>query len=126
MDKTGAANVDFLLADAEAVSFPEHSFDLILCSNGMAYLQDIPAAVKKFNSWLKPGGKLCFNNPQVPCKYRALVKLDTQISRHQSLVARMASELHCRPAESTGRARVPVQTFQELDMQSCTEIDEYL
>lgn len=63
--------MDFLLADAEAVSFPEHSFDLILCSNGMAYLQDIPAAVKKFHSWLKPGGKLCFNNPQVPCKYRA-------------------------------------------------------
>jgi ubiquinone/menaquinone biosynthesis C-methylase UbiE len=58
-------NVEFQEADAEKATLPAACFDFVLCSNGMGYLQDIPAALKRFHGWLKPGGKVVFNNPQV-------------------------------------------------------------
>jgi ubiquinone/menaquinone biosynthesis C-methylase UbiE len=35
----GSAPVEFLVRDAEATDLPDAAFDLILCSNGMAYLE---------------------------------------------------------------------------------------
>lgn len=58
-------SIECLVHDIETASFPEGSFDRILCSNGMAYLQQPQATLQKFHSWLSLGGKLCFNNPLV-------------------------------------------------------------
>lgn len=55
----------FIIHDIESISFPQSSFDRILCSNGMAYLQQPQATLQRFHSWLSTGGKLCFNNPLV-------------------------------------------------------------
>lgn len=54
-------NVEFLEADAEHLSFNNNSFDIILCSLALCYLTDIPAALKKWYSFLKPGGTFAFN-----------------------------------------------------------------
>ncbi len=35
----GVANIELLLQDVEAADFPDGSFDFILCSNAMAYMQ---------------------------------------------------------------------------------------
>ena len=35
----GSAPVEFLVRDAEAADLPDAAFDLVLCSNGMAYLE---------------------------------------------------------------------------------------
>ena len=56
--------IDFIDHDIETASFPERSFDCILCSNGMAYLQHPQATLRKVLAWLATGGVLCFNNPQ--------------------------------------------------------------
>ena len=37
--EAGSAPVEFLVRDAEAADLPNAAFDLILCSNGMAYLE---------------------------------------------------------------------------------------
>ena len=58
-------SMECLVHDIETATFPEGSFDRILCSNGMAYLQRPQATLQKFHSWLSPGSKLCFNNPLV-------------------------------------------------------------
>lgn len=58
-------HLDFLQADAEAVAFEERSFDRILCSSGMLYMQDPCGALRKFSGWLASGGELHFNTPQV-------------------------------------------------------------
>ena len=55
----------FLLADVESANFPESKFHLITCSSGMLYLQHHQQALESMLSWLKPGGNLCFNTPQV-------------------------------------------------------------
>lgn len=35
----GSASMEFMLQDVEAAHFGDASFDFVLCSNGMAYLQ---------------------------------------------------------------------------------------
>ncbi len=58
---SGLQNVEFIEADAELIDFEQNSFDVILCSLAICYLTNIPAALHKWHSFLKPGGKLVFN-----------------------------------------------------------------
>lgn len=55
-----AANVEFQVADAQALPFPDHSFDFVVCQFGFMFLPD---KQKGFNeAWrvLKPGGQFLF------------------------------------------------------------------
>jgi len=54
----GLANVQFQLADAERLNFPVNSFDCILCSAALFWMQDISAALCHWYQFLKPGGLL--------------------------------------------------------------------
>jgi SAM-dependent methyltransferase len=58
-------NVEWVLGDAEVIDFPERSFDVVTCSSAMLYLEDIPTAISRMRRWLRPGGRLVFNTPQV-------------------------------------------------------------
>ena len=58
-------NLSFHKADAQTAKFEAASFNVILCSNALIYMLDVPAALKLWAGWLCPGGKLCFNTPQV-------------------------------------------------------------
>lgn len=54
-------NVELTEADVEKLDFAAESFDAILCSSAMMWLTDIPAALRKCRTWLKPGGLLAFS-----------------------------------------------------------------
>ncbi|MGH8002331.1 MAG: class I SAM-dependent methyltransferase [Brasilonema sp.] len=54
-------HVEFLLADAEALNFPANSFDRILCSSALIWMADIPAALRQWMRFLKPGGLIGFH-----------------------------------------------------------------
>lgn len=58
---SGLQNVEFIEANAELIDFEQNSFDIILCSLAICYLTNIPTALHKWHSFLKPGGKLVFN-----------------------------------------------------------------
>ncbi|MBF2066214.1 MAG: methyltransferase domain-containing protein [Calothrix sp. C42_A2020_038] len=58
---SGLQNVEFIEADAELINFEENSFDVILCSLAICYLTNITAALHKWYSFLKSGGKIVFN-----------------------------------------------------------------
>ena len=73
-------HLQFVSADAESVTFPEESFHLITCSSGMLYIQNHEQALKRMLKWLKPGGKLCFNTPQVMSVF-----LNLHYTLHQNL-----------------------------------------
>ena len=45
--------------------FKQGPFDVITCSSALLYLPDVPAALRLFRSWLRPGGRLIFNTPKV-------------------------------------------------------------
>ncbi|NMG19211.1 class I SAM-dependent methyltransferase [Brasilonema bromeliae] len=54
-------HVEFQLADAEALNFPANSFDRVLCSSALIWMADIPAALRQWMRFLKPGGLIGFH-----------------------------------------------------------------
>jgi ubiquinone/menaquinone biosynthesis C-methylase UbiE len=56
--RQGLANVTFQRADAEALDFPESSFDAALCSLGLMYVPDPQNALRRVRRLLKPGGRM--------------------------------------------------------------------
>lgn len=59
-------NCFFIQADAETAELPAKAYDAVFCSSAMLYMQDIPPVISRIHYWLKPGGSLYFNTPQVP------------------------------------------------------------
>jgi SAM-dependent methyltransferase len=51
-------NVEFLEADAEALSFDDESFDAILCRQGLQFLPDALGTLQRFHTFLKRDGRL--------------------------------------------------------------------
>jgi ubiquinone/menaquinone biosynthesis C-methylase UbiE len=56
----GLTNITFERADAEALDFPSASFDRVLCGAALAYLRDIPGALRRWCRLVRPGGLLAF------------------------------------------------------------------
>lgn len=54
----GLRNVEFRVADMEALDFPDGHFDAITCAFGIFFLEDMSAQVRRFWRMLRPGGKL--------------------------------------------------------------------
>ena len=61
VETAGVRNVELIHADAEAYDFPAASFDVVICVSSLPYFTDIPAALKRWNGYLKPGGRVAFN-----------------------------------------------------------------
>ncbi len=57
----GLTNVEFQLADAEALDFPSNSFDYIFCSSALIWMSDLLNALRLWHRLLKPGGLLGFH-----------------------------------------------------------------
>ncbi len=61
IDAEGLPNVELIETDADNLSFPDNSFDAILCSSAIVYLTDIPAALRSWYRFLKPEGIVAFS-----------------------------------------------------------------
>jgi ubiquinone/menaquinone biosynthesis C-methylase UbiE len=57
----GLNNIEFQVADAENLDFPDGSFDLIFCSSAFIWMSDLLGALKHWHRLLKPGGTLGFH-----------------------------------------------------------------
>lgn len=55
------SNVEFQLADAEALPFSANSFDVILCSSAFIWMTDLQGALRHWHQLLKPGGLVGFH-----------------------------------------------------------------
>lgn len=55
----GAANITFLLADAQLHRFPPDSFDLLISRFGVMFFGDPAAAFANLHAGLRNGGRLC-------------------------------------------------------------------
>ena len=61
-DKMKLKNIDLHVMDACKLEFRPDYFDYVLCSFGLFFMPDMPAALKGFLRVLKPGGKLAFTS----------------------------------------------------------------
>jgi len=53
--------VEFMIADAQKLPFPDNTFDVVFCESVIAFLKDKRKAVKEFIRVVKPGGLVAFN-----------------------------------------------------------------
>lgn len=49
-------NVTWQVADAQALPFPDASFDVVACAFGLMFVPDKPLALREFRRVLRPGG----------------------------------------------------------------------
>jgi ubiquinone/menaquinone biosynthesis C-methylase UbiE len=54
----GLENVEFIESDAEELDFAKESFDAVVSRATLMFLPDLPGTLKRFHSFLKPGGRL--------------------------------------------------------------------
>ncbi|MFQ5796398.1 MAG: class I SAM-dependent methyltransferase [Candidatus Bipolaricaulia bacterium] len=54
----GLQNIEFREMDAEALDFPENSFDAILCRFGLMFFPNLDRALASMRNLLTPGGRL--------------------------------------------------------------------
>jgi ubiquinone/menaquinone biosynthesis C-methylase UbiE len=59
----GLSNVEFQLADAEALDYPINHFDHILCANTFPWIEDKEATLRLWHRFLKPGGRIGVHTP---------------------------------------------------------------
>jgi ubiquinone/menaquinone biosynthesis C-methylase UbiE len=59
----GLDNVDFQLADAEALDYPANHFDHILCANTFPWMEDKEVTLRLWYRFLKPGGRISIHTP---------------------------------------------------------------
>lgn len=52
----GLQNLEFQEADAEALDFPEGSFDAATCRFGLMFLPDLAGSLQRIHRFLRPGG----------------------------------------------------------------------
>jgi ubiquinone/menaquinone biosynthesis C-methylase UbiE len=65
IEARGLGQAQVQLMDADDVSFPNHSFDYILCGFAIHFL-DYPHLLPRFRHVLKPGGTIATTHPYVP------------------------------------------------------------
>lgn len=63
VDKLGLDNIDLQLADAEALDYPSHYFDHILCANTFPWMTDKETTLQMWFQFLKPGGRIAVHTP---------------------------------------------------------------
>jgi ubiquinone/menaquinone biosynthesis C-methylase UbiE len=59
----GLSNVEFQLADAEALDYSVDHFDHILCANTFPWMENKEATLRLWHQFLQPGGRIGIHTP---------------------------------------------------------------
>ena len=62
----GLPNVAFAVEDGQALTFPDGSFDAVLCNMGLMYFPDPARGLSEFHRVLRPGGRAAVSVTTTP------------------------------------------------------------
>jgi ubiquinone/menaquinone biosynthesis C-methylase UbiE len=72
--------IEWHQASAEAMPFPDASFDVVMCQMGLQFMPDKPAVMSEIRRILAPGGRLILNLPGPTPKLMAI--MEEALARH--------------------------------------------
>lgn len=62
----GVANIEFALVEAEALPFPDQSFDIVACRIAAHHFADVRAFLAESHRVLRPGGRFVLEDQEAP------------------------------------------------------------
>jgi ubiquinone/menaquinone biosynthesis C-methylase UbiE len=78
----GSSNVALAIEDAQTMSFPEGSFDAVICNMGLMFFPNAARALAEFYRVLRPGGRAAVSvntSPKRSLIIRVLVAIDLRV-----------------------------------------------
>lgn len=120
IDKFGVGNVDLHVMDAAALEFRRDYFHHVVCSFGLFFLFDMPAALAGWVRVLRPGGRLLFTafgppafEPMRSLLRARLAQAGVDTASAVSAANRLTDPEICRTLSArTGLTEVGVETAQ--------------
>jgi ubiquinone/menaquinone biosynthesis C-methylase UbiE len=104
----GLNNIEFQLADAEKLSYPNDSFHRILCANTFPWLEAKAATLQLWHRLLKPGGKLGIHTP-ADTAYTGAVILKQVLAKYG---------IYLEPSNRIGSSQLCVDLLQAAGFES--------
>ncbi len=119
-------NVEFVLADAQTLPFPDSSFDAIIIAFGLRNVTDKDAALREMHRVLRPGGRavvLEFSTPTLPglaplydlYSFKVLPSMGKLIAGDADSYRYLAESIRMHPDQPTLRTMMETAGFERCD-----------
>src|SRR5262245_61019905 len=87
-----AQNASVAVEDGQALSFPDESFDAVLCSLGLMFFPDAPRGLAEFRRFLRSGGRAAVSVNTVP-ERSYNIRINLAIARYMPSLAAAAARV---------------------------------
>jgi demethylmenaquinone methyltransferase/2-methoxy-6-polyprenyl-1,4-benzoquinol methylase len=130
-DKGHAGNLSFAQVNAEALPFPDNSFDCITMGFGLRNVTDKPKALRAIYQALKPGGRaliLEFSKPVIKpleklydlYSFSLLPKIGKLVTKDEDSYRYLAESIRMHPDQETLREMMEQAGFENCDYHNLT------
>ncbi len=120
------SNVEFVLADAEQLPFPDNYFDCITIAFGLRNVTNKSAALSSMYRILKPGGKLLileFSHPQSPIlnklydlySFHVIPRLGQLVASDRDSYQYLVESIRMHPDQETLKSMLQEAGFEDVD-----------
>jgi demethylmenaquinone methyltransferase/2-methoxy-6-polyprenyl-1,4-benzoquinol methylase len=131
LDSGVAGNVDYVLADAEALPFKPGTFHCVTIGFGLRNVTDKPAALKSMFEVLKPGGRLLvldFSRAHLGAlapvyeaySFQVLPRLGRLLAGDADSYRYLAESIRRHPDQETLRVMLERQGFERCEVYNLT------
>jgi ubiquinone/menaquinone biosynthesis C-methylase UbiE len=118
-----APNVRVAVEDGQALSFPDQSFDSVLCSLGLMFFPDPARGLAEFHRVLRPGGRVAVSVNTVP-ERTFNSRISVAIGRHVPSLAEAAARVFSLGDEERLRSLLGAAGFRDVEV--ATEVYQFV